>query len=173
MLIQSSVNSFGSIAMAGNTASANVEGFVYTAMNAVYQTNLSFTSQNLGGGKYTRINRTLYICLAVVTVVGLVLGTGAVLGGTCLLYTSQYRNVLRGNWEQSTGGFRYKYEKAYLKSWVLINSNWYLFGDDGYMKKGWQEYKGEWYYLDRDSGQMRTNCTIDGHEIDGSGMRIS
>ena len=85
VLIQSSVNSFGSIAMAGNTASANVEGFVYTAMNAVYQTNLSFTSQNLGGGKYTRINRTLYICLAVVTAVGLVLGTAAVFGGTELL----------------------------------------------------------------------------------------
>ena len=49
VLIQSSVNSFGSIAMAGNTASSNIEGFVYTAMNAVYQTNLSFTSQNLGG----------------------------------------------------------------------------------------------------------------------------
>lgn len=83
----------------------------------------------------------------------------------------QYRNVLRGNWEQNTGGFRYKYDKDYLKSWVLINSNWYLFGDDGYMKKGWQEYKGEWYYLDRDSGQMRTNCTIDGYEIDGRGVR--
>ena len=52
VLIQSSVNSFGSIAMAGNTASSNIEGFVYTAMNAVYQTSLSFTSQNLGGEKF-------------------------------------------------------------------------------------------------------------------------
>ena len=53
VLIQSSINSFGSIAMAGSTASANVEGFVYNAMNAVYQTTLSFTSQNyvvMGGG---------------------------------------------------------------------------------------------------------------------------
>ena len=40
------------MAMAGNTASSNVEGFVYTAMNAVYQTNLSFTSQNFGAGNY-------------------------------------------------------------------------------------------------------------------------
>lgn len=86
VLIQSSVNSFGSIAMAGNTASSNVEGFVYTAMNAVYQTNLSFTSQNLGGGKYARINRTLYICLGVVTGVGIALGAGAVLGGRSLLH---------------------------------------------------------------------------------------
>ena len=63
VLIQSSVNSFGSIAMAGNAASANIEGFVYNAMNAVYQTNLSFTSQNIGGKKYTRVNRILFACL--------------------------------------------------------------------------------------------------------------
>lgn len=56
VLIQSSVNSFGSIAMAGNAASANIEGFVYNAMNAVYQTNLSFTSQNIGGKKFKNLN---------------------------------------------------------------------------------------------------------------------
>ena len=50
VLIQSSINSFGSVAMAGNTAAGNLEGFVYTSMNAVYQTNLSFTSQNMGAG---------------------------------------------------------------------------------------------------------------------------
>ena len=47
VLIQSSINSFGSVVMAGNTAASNIEGFVYTSMNAVYQTSLSFTSQNL------------------------------------------------------------------------------------------------------------------------------
>src|SRR5699024_8471358 len=44
VLIQSSVNSFGSIVMAGNTSANNIEGFVYTSMNAIYQTSLSFTS---------------------------------------------------------------------------------------------------------------------------------
>lgn len=86
VLIQSSVNSFGSIAMAGNTASSNIEGFVYTAMNAVYQTNLSFTSQNLGGRKYSRINKIMYICLGVVTAVGLILGLTAVAAGDGLLH---------------------------------------------------------------------------------------
>ena len=42
MLIQSSINSFGSIVMAGNTAAGNIEGFVYTAMNALHQTAISF-----------------------------------------------------------------------------------------------------------------------------------
>lgn len=85
VLIQSSVNSFGSIAMAGNTASANIEGFVYTSMNAVYQTNLSFTSQNIGAEKYSRINKILFTCLGTVTIVGMFLGFGAVLGGKKLL----------------------------------------------------------------------------------------
>lgn len=85
VLIQSSVNSFGSVAMAGNTASANIEGFIYNAMNAVYQTNLSFTSQNYGGRKYARINKILYTCIAVVSGVGLVLGLAAFGAGRTLL----------------------------------------------------------------------------------------
>ncbi|MGP1589703.1 MAG: MATE family efflux transporter [Oribacterium sp.] len=74
VIIQSAINSFGSIAMAGSTASANIEGFVYISMNSVYQTNLSFCSQNIGAGKYSRINPILYRCLGLVTVIGLVLG---------------------------------------------------------------------------------------------------
>lgn len=85
VLIQSSVNSFGSVAMAGNTASANIEGFVYTAMNAIYQTNLSFTSQNIGAKRYSRVRRILFICLGTVTVVGVILGMGAIMGGSGLL----------------------------------------------------------------------------------------
>lgn len=74
VLIQSSVNSFGAIAMAGNTAAGNLEGFVYTSMNSVYQTNLSFTSQNMGAGNRQRMKKILGICLILVSVVGLVLG---------------------------------------------------------------------------------------------------
>lgn len=86
VLIQSSVNSFGSIAMAGNAASSNIEGFVYNSMNAIYQTNLSFTSQNMGGKKYTRINKIMFSCLGTVTVVGMVLGFGAFAFGEKLLH---------------------------------------------------------------------------------------
>jgi len=85
VLIQSSVNSFGSIAMAGNTASSNIEGFIYIAMNSLYQTNLSFTSQNYGGGKYSRLNRITLTCLGVVVVVGLTLGLSAYAAGDFLL----------------------------------------------------------------------------------------
>lgn len=67
VLIQSSVNSFGSVAMAGNTAAQNIEGFVYTSMNSVHQTAVSFTSQNLGGRQYGRINKILAECILFVT----------------------------------------------------------------------------------------------------------
>ena len=98
VLIQSSVNSFGSIAMAGNTASSNIEGFVYTSMNAVYQTSLSFTSQNFGAKKYNRIDKILLECLGIVTVVGLVLGQGAYFFGQQLLsiYSSDERVIQFG-----------------------------------------------------------------------------
>ncbi len=85
VLIQSSINSFGSVAMAGSTAAANIEGFVYTSMNAVYQTALSFTSQNYGARKFERITKTLLYCLGLVVVVGVALGDGAVIFGRKLL----------------------------------------------------------------------------------------
>ncbi len=77
VLIQSSVNSFGSLAMAGNTAASNIEGFVYTSMNAFHQTAISFTGQNYGAMKHKRIGRILLICLVSVTLVGLVMGNAA------------------------------------------------------------------------------------------------
>ena len=86
VLIQSSVNSFGSQVMAGNTAASNIEGFVYNAMNAVYQTSLSFTSQNMGARKYQNLNRVVLNCLLCAIVTGVVLGGGAVLAGTQLLH---------------------------------------------------------------------------------------
>lgn len=85
VLIQSSINSFGSIAMAGNTAAGNIEGFVYTSMNAIYQANLSFTSQNIGAEKYSRITKIMLLCVGIVTTVGIVLGMGATLLGKPLL----------------------------------------------------------------------------------------
>lgn len=85
VLIQSSVNSFGSIAMAGNTAAQNLEGFVYTAMNSLHQTCISFTGQNYGARQYKRMGRILLICLGCVIVVGVVMGNGVYLAGDVLL----------------------------------------------------------------------------------------
>lgn len=85
VLIQSSVNSFGSVAMAGNTAASNIEGFVYTSMNAIYQTALSFSSQNFGAGNFKRMTKIQAYCIGLVVIVGLILGEGAVIFGKQLL----------------------------------------------------------------------------------------
>lgn len=91
VLIQSSINSFGSIAVAGNTAASNIEGFVYTSMNALYQASLSFTSQNIGAKKLNRIVPILIRCLGAVAVVGVGLSAIIVLLGNTLLgiYSSE------------------------------------------------------------------------------------
>lgn len=85
VLIQSSVNSFGSIAMAGNTAAGNIEGFVYTAMNSLHQTAISFTGQNYGALKFKRIGKILLICQMIVIVIGVVMGNAAYLCSEGLL----------------------------------------------------------------------------------------
>lgn len=90
VIIQSSVNSFGAVTVAGNSAASNIEGFVYVSMNAFYQATISFTSQNVGAGKYERINKILLRAQLCVIVVGLVMGNLAVYFGNSLLgfYTS-------------------------------------------------------------------------------------
>lgn len=85
VIIQSSVNSFGAVTVAGNSAGANIEGFVYVAMNAFHQAAISFTSQNVGAAKYERVNKIVYTAELCVLVVGTVLGNLAVLFGYSLL----------------------------------------------------------------------------------------
>lgn len=85
VMIQSAVNSFGSMVVAGNSAAANLEGFVYTAMNAIYQADLTFASQNMGAGKYRRVRRGMWVCLGTVTVIGLALGMIFLEAGPTLL----------------------------------------------------------------------------------------
>lgn len=81
VVLQSSINGFGSVVMAGSAAAASVEGFVWVAMNAFAQGALTFTSQNVGGGKYSRINRIVLICGLCSGLTGLILGNLAYLFG--------------------------------------------------------------------------------------------
>lgn len=70
-VIQSSINGFGKLVVAGSAASVSVEGFAFTSMNSFHQAAVSFTSQNVGAGKHGRINKILYISLIYVVLVGL------------------------------------------------------------------------------------------------------
>ncbi len=85
VLIQSSVNSFGAIAVAGNTAAMNLEGFVYNSMNAFHQTAISFTGQNMGARRYDRVKKIMFACLCCVFLTGAVLGIISYVFGETLL----------------------------------------------------------------------------------------
>ena len=85
VIIQSSINSFGDIVVSGNTAAANIEGFIYVSINAFHQTAVNFIGQNAGARQYDRVWRILWICLGCVAVVGQTAGLTACLLGPKLL----------------------------------------------------------------------------------------
>ena len=98
VLFQSSINSFGSTVMGGNTASGNLEGFIYVAMNSTAQGALSFAGQNYGARKYKRIDQTLCSSLLIAGAGGIVLGNIIYLLGPHLLslYTTNPEEVAYG-----------------------------------------------------------------------------
>ena len=91
VLLQSSVNSFGEIAMAGYTAANNILGFLYVSVNSVTQACMSFTSQNYGVRKFKRMDKVLANCAILSIIVSVVIGGGSYLLGHQILgiYTRQ------------------------------------------------------------------------------------
>lgn len=85
VVIQSSINLFGDVVVAGNSAASNIEGFIYVSMNAFHQAVISFTSQNYGAGKINRINKIVLSGLGSVFVVGVSLGAIVLLFGEFLV----------------------------------------------------------------------------------------
>lgn len=91
VLIQSSVNSFGSLAMAGSGAAGNIESFAYTALNSFYHASLNFTAQNFGAKKTDRMVRSCrYACL-------LVAGIGIALGALIMLFSEPLLSIYTTN----------------------------------------------------------------------------
>jgi putative MATE family efflux protein len=86
VLLQSSVNSFGSTAMAGYTAANNIFGFLFVSVNSITQACMSFTSQNYGAGKKKRMDRVLIDCMILSVIVAVTLGGSANLFGPQLLH---------------------------------------------------------------------------------------
>ncbi len=74
VLMQSTVNTYGDVIVNGNAAAANIEGFVYICMNAMYHSTLTFVGQNVGAGKYDRLKKIILQNALLVTGVGLIIG---------------------------------------------------------------------------------------------------
>ena len=113
VIIQSSVNLFGAVTIAGNAAAVNLEGFVYTAMNGFSQGTLTFCSQNMGAGKTDRIKRVVLVSQACIIVIG------AVLGGLFLLFRNQLVGIFSSSPDVVAAGVR--------RFWVIMTT-YYLCG---------------------------------------------
>ncbi len=98
VIIQSSINQFGSVAMAGNAASSNLEGFIYAGMNCVHQAAVTFAAQNMGAKQYKRVRKNLYCCFGIVSVIGIGMCSVFGLFGTQLigLYSDDAKAIAIG-----------------------------------------------------------------------------
>ncbi len=98
VIIQSSINGFGEIIIAGSSAAASIEGFVWVSMNAFHQAALTFTSQNIGAKKYSRVNKILFCSQGCAIVAGLLFGNLAYIFGRPLLsiYTDTTASIDAG-----------------------------------------------------------------------------
>ena len=87
VLIQSTINSYGDAVIAGSAAAGNIEGFIYIAMNSLYQTAMTFAGQNVGAEKIERVKKIGFIAVTVVVI------TGLLIGGICLAFGDQLLSI--------------------------------------------------------------------------------
>ena len=113
VIIQSSVNTFGAITIAGNAAACNLEGFVYTSMNGFAQGTLTFCSQNMGAGNTDRIKKVVWVSQGCIIVIG------AALSGLFLLFRHQLLGLFSSSEEVIQAGIR--------RFWIIF-STYYLCG---------------------------------------------
>ena len=85
IVVQSSVNSFGSIVMAGNAAAMSLEGMIYIGSACFHFTSLSFVGQNYGGRQFARIRKSILYALILVSILCETMGVGCYLFGNQLL----------------------------------------------------------------------------------------
>lgn len=112
VVIQSSINSFGSSTIvAGNSAGANIESFVYIGM-VFSQATVTFTSQNIGAGNKKQVKKILLYTLALSTVFGALLGVLVnVFGNLCLGFYTDDLSVIE------VGTVRLRY----VALWLALN----------------------------------------------------
>ena len=89
-LIQSTVNGYGPIVIAGNSVAGSLDGFAYMAQNSTYHAALTFVGYHVGAGQHERIRRISLLCCAEALVLGAITASVLVGFGPQLLtiYTS-------------------------------------------------------------------------------------
>lgn len=74
IVVQSNINSFGAIAVAGCGSYSKIEGFVFIPITSFAMSMTVFIGQNLGAGEYERAKKGTYFGIAVSTIVAEVIG---------------------------------------------------------------------------------------------------
>lgn len=64
IIIQSAINSLGTVVMAASSAAFNIEIITYDILNSFSQACTTFVGQNYGAGQIGRCKRTMLLCLA-------------------------------------------------------------------------------------------------------------
>ena len=114
VIIQTALNSFDTemgmagALVAGNTAAGNLEGFVYIAMNSVYQASMTFVGQNMGAQKYRNIKKITWLCVLCVSAIGLISS------GVLLLFRDFFVGLY------VSGGNAQVVETAFLRLWFIV-----------------------------------------------------
>ncbi len=85
VIIQSTINSFGSVAMAGITAGSNYDGYIYVCTNALAQTTMTFTSQNIGAKKYENTTNVFRYCIFMTAVISVVMSVLGIIAGKAIV----------------------------------------------------------------------------------------
>ena len=85
LLIQSSVNSLGTVIVNGHSAFQNIDSYAFQGMAGFAQGAMTFAGQNYGAKKYDRLNRVFFAVLLCQLTVGLSLGALILLNGRFLL----------------------------------------------------------------------------------------
>ena len=87
VLLQSSYNGFGDIAMRGIAAARTIEGFIYAAINSFCQATINFVGQNVGAKQYRRVRKVYWTSL------GCSAGLGVLLGGAAILLSEPLLSI--------------------------------------------------------------------------------
>lgn len=97
VLLQSAVNSFGAVAVSGNAAVANLEGFMYVIENSFHQTAVNFVGQNCGALQFRRVKKVTGLCMLYAAVAGILFGGLMCLFGPQLLslYITDSQEAIR------------------------------------------------------------------------------
>lgn len=81
LLVQTKINSFGSVAMAGVTAYSKIDGFIYMPIMAISLAVSTYVGQNIGAGKFDRIGKGIKQCLIMGVAAAVIMGGSVMLLG--------------------------------------------------------------------------------------------